>query len=114
MSDKLPKNRPFWQDLLIILGVDVVIVLALSLVFGRDSISALFFWSSIILLVVAVVPIFSDIGASAKALRKANKEETPIKGLTPEQLARADQGARTTYLFGLAGFLMFLLAILTG
>ena len=113
MKNWLFKERPFWQQFLLIIAIDVVIVFVLSLFLGFDIATNLFFISSILCLIVAVVPIFGDIGSSAKALRKTKKEGVMAKNEAQEKFAESEQGARITYLFGLAGILLFIASILT-
>jgi hypothetical protein len=96
------------------MGLDSLLV-ALGAVLLRSSgqISNLYFWSSIVLFILAVIPIFSEVGASAKATGKAIKEGKKVSVLLKEKRGDFDQGARTTYLYGLSGFTALFLSILT-
>jgi hypothetical protein len=105
--------RPFWQQFLIILGIDTFLVLLIALIL-RDpgQLSNLYFWSSIILFIIAAIPILSELGSSAriagKAIRKGEKVGEQLKVKQPA----FDRGARTTYAFGLAGLVTFILSFL--
>lgn len=106
--------RPFWQRFLIVMGVDTLIV-ALGALLLRSSgqISNLYFWSSIVLFAIAVIPIISEVGTSAKATGKAIKDGQKVGNLLKDKQGDFDRGARTTYLYGLSGFFALLLSILT-
>jgi hypothetical protein len=106
-------NRPFWQQFLIILGIDSALVLFISLIL-RDSgqLSNLFFWSSIILFIIAVIPILTELGSSARIAGKAIRKGEKIGEQLKEKQPTFDRGARTTYAFGLAGIVTFILSFL--
>ncbi len=105
------KPLPFWLDYLKVMGIDVAIVLLAGLLFGTPYFSNGFFLSSIVLMVIAVIPIFSDVGTSGTAIRKAKFESKPIQQRSAERAAKDLQNWRKTLLYGLAGFTAFLLAI---
>jgi hypothetical protein len=108
----LPK--PFWQRLLTILGVDSFFVLSGALLLrSLAQISNLFFISSIVLFTIAALPIFGEVGGRAKAISSALKDGEKVGARLKEKQAEFDQGARITYVFGLAGLIVFLLSILT-
>lgn len=117
MNPKLNPNqfntRPFWQQFLIILGIDVLLVLLIALLL-RDprQISNLFFWSSIILFIIAVIPIISEIGSSARVAGKAIRKGEKVGEQLKEKQPAYDRGAQTTYAFGLAGLVTFVLSFL--
>lgn len=106
-------TRPFWQQFLIILGIDTLFVLVVALIL-RDpgQISNLYFWSSIILLIIAVIPIFTEIGSSARIAGKAIRKGEKVGEQLKEKQPVFDRGARTTYVFGLAGLVTFILSFL--
>ena len=107
-------QRPFWQRLGIIIGIDILIVFIVALLMGNlRQITNLFFLSSIILFVIAVIPIATEIGSSAKIVGKSLRESQRIGTQLKDKKSEFDRGARTTYLFGLAGLITFLLSILT-
>ena len=64
---KQTKQRPYWQQYLIIMGIDILIVFVGSLLLGNiRQMTNLFSWSTFLLLIVAVVPIIFEVGTSAK------------------------------------------------
>jgi hypothetical protein len=105
--------RPFWQQFLIILGIDTLIVLLITLLL-RDSaqLSNLYFWSSIILFIIAVIPILTELGSSARIAGKAIRKGEKVGEQLKEKQPVFDRGARTTYAFGLAGLVTFILSFL--
>ena len=107
-------QRPFWLQYLMIIGVVTIIALIGSLLLGNiRQFTNLYFWSTLILFIIAAVPIFTEVGTSfkitGKALRGGEKAEDQLK----EKKTAFDRGAWTTYLFGLSGITTFILAILT-
>ena len=108
------KHRPFWQQYLIIMAIEILIVLVGSLLLGNiRQMTNLFFWSTIILLIVAVIPIIFEVGISAKIAGKAIKDGEEVGTQLKEKQSTFDRGARITYLFGLAAITTFLLALVT-
>lgn len=108
------KQRPFWQQYLLIIGIDSFAVLVVALVLRNlRQISNLFFISTIILLIIAVIPIFSEIGSSAKIVGRAIREGDKVGPILKEKQSIYEHGARITYLYGLSGFTTFLLSIIS-
>jgi hypothetical protein len=106
-------QRPFWQQYLMIIGIDTIIVFIGSLILGDlRQMSNLYFWSTLILFIIAAVPIFTEVGTSAKIAGKALKDGEKVGSQLKEKQPAFDRGARITYLFGLAGFTTLILAIL--
>lgn len=104
-------QRTFWQQLLLILGVDTVVVMLGALVFrDPDQISNFYFLSSIVLFIVAAIPIASEIAGSAKIAGKAVKDGEKVNALLKEKQVIYEQKAQTTYLYGLAGLIAFVLS----
>lgn len=107
-------ERPFWQLYLIILVIDTALVLFGSLLLGDiRQMSNLFFWSTLIMFIIAAIPIFFEIGSSAKLLGKALKDGEEVGSEMKEKKKTFDRGARITYLFGFSGITTFILAFLT-
>ena len=107
-------QRPFWQQYLMIMGIDTVIVFIGSLILGDlRQMTNLYFWSTLILFIIAAVPVFTEIGTSAKIAGKALKDGEKVGSQLKEKQPAFDRGARITYLFGLSAFTTFILAILT-
>lgn len=108
------KQRPFWQQYLLIMGIDTIIVFLGSLLLDDlRQMTNLYFWSTLILLIVAAVPILTEVGTSVKIRGKAIKDGEEVGSQLKEKQSSFDRGARITYLFGLAGITTFLLAFVT-
>lgn len=106
--------RPFWQQFLIILGLDTLVILLISLLLqDLGQISNFYFWSSILLLGIAVFPIITEVGTSAKITGQAVRKGEKAGPLLAGKKAEFDRGARITYLFGLSGLVTMVLSILT-
>jgi len=106
-------QRPFWQQYLMIIVIDTIIVFIGSLILGDlRQMSNLYFWSTLILFIIAAVPIFTEVGTSAKIAGKALKDGEKVGSQLKEKQPAFDRGARITYLFGLAGFTTLILAFL--
>lgn len=108
------KPRPFLQQYLLIIGIDTLIVFLGSLLLGDlRQMTNLYFWSTLILLVIAAVPILTEVGTSAKIAGKAIKDGEEVGSQLKEKQSSFDRGARITYLFGLAALTTFILAFVT-
>jgi len=110
----ITQPRPFWQQFLIILGIVTLTVLIMCLLMqDLGQISNLYFWSSILLFGIAAIPIFTEVGTSAKITGQAVRKGEKAGPLLAGKKAEFDRGARTTYLFGLSGLVTMVLSILT-
>jgi hypothetical protein len=108
------QHRPFWQVFLIVLGIDTVIVLVGALIIGNlEQISNLYFLSSIVLFIIAAIPIFTELGSSAKIAGKAVKKGEQVGPQLKEKQPIFERGAQTTYAFGMAGLAAFILSMLS-
>lgn len=108
------KRRPFWQQYLFIMAVDTIIVFLGALLLGNiQQISNLYFWSTLVLLVIAAIPIFIEVGTKVKSIGTAAKDSDEAAEKLKERQSKFDRGARITYLFGLASVTTFILAVLT-
>jgi hypothetical protein len=108
------QQRPLWQGFLIVLGLDTLVVLIGALVLGNlRQISNLYFLSSIVLFIIAVIPIVTEVGSSAKIAGKAVKEGEKVGPLLKDKQAIFERSAQTTYMFGLAGLAAFILSMLS-
>ena len=110
------EQRPFWQQYLLILAVVTIIALLGALLLGNiRQVSNLYFWSTLVLLIIAAAPIFFEVGSrvrsAGKSLRGSGEPED--QDLLKERQSKFDRGARITYLFGLAGITTFILAVIT-
>lgn len=111
---QIKPQRPFWQQYLMIIAVDTIMVFFGSLILGDlRQMSNLYFWSTLILFIIAAVPIFTELGTSAKIAGKALKDGEKVGSQLKEKQPAFDRGARITYLFGSAGFTTLVLAFLT-
>jgi hypothetical protein len=108
------RTRSFWQTFLIILGIDTLIVFAAVLFFhDLGQISNFYFLSSLILFIIAAIPIFSEVGATAKIAGKSLRSGEEAGPQLKQKKPVFDRGARTTYIYGLAGIITFILSMLT-
>ena len=108
------KRRPFWQQYLFIMAVDTIIVFLGALLLGNiQQISNLYFWSTLVLLVIAAIPIFIEVGTRVKSIGGVAKDSDEAAEQLRERQSKFDRGARITYLFGLASVTTFILAVLT-
>lgn len=111
---KQTEPRPFWQRYLIIIGIESLLVMIGSLILGDlRQITNLYFYSTIILLVIAAVPILTELGSSAKIVGKSLKDGEEAGTQLKEKKPQYDRGPRTTYLYGFAGLTTFILAIIS-
>lgn len=114
MSMKSIKERPFWQEFLIVLGITSSIVVFLSLIFGFSQLSNFFFYGTIVLLIISIIPMFSDFGTRRKALREVKKQGKFVKiEISDDHLEKERRGYRITFVYGLSAILTFILSILT-
>ena len=63
--------------------------------------------------IIAVIPIFFEIGSSAKLIGRSLKDGEEVGDDMKNKRKTFDRGARITYLFGLTGITTFILAFLT-
>jgi hypothetical protein len=107
-------EKPFWQLYLILLLLDTALVLIGSLLLGDiRQMSNLYFLSTMIMFIIAVIPIFFEIGSSAKLIGRSLKDGEEVGDEMKNKRKTFDRGARITYLFGLTGITTFILAFLT-
>ena len=109
-----PKPRPFWLDvLLIVAGVSVLGVI-LSLV-SNTILSNVYFISAFVCLLIAAVPIFTEIGGNTRTSMQARREgKMPREAIQNlEKAGKYSRGTRITFLFGISGFICFVLAFLS-
>lgn len=105
-------QRPFWQQYLFLIGIDTLIVLTAKLIFGGVQIASdLYFISSGIFILIAILPIFTEIGSNVRAASQLAKGQD-IKEINRLQEENLRFGTRITYLFGLVGLTAFLLALI--
>ena len=114
MKIKLQNPRPFWLDLLLLLAGTSVVGWLLSLV-SSVLLSDVYFVAAAVFLLVSAVPVFFEMGGNVKVSREARKEGRRLREAIQEkeQSGAYKRGTRITFLFGLCGFICFILAILT-
>ncbi len=108
------KTRPFLLDLLIILAAASVSGLLISLT-GLTSLSNCYFLATVMLWIVAAVPIFGEVGGNTKTSFQARKEGKKARDVILQQEAQGkySRGARITFLYGAGGFICLILAFVT-
>lgn len=110
----LVSPRPFWLNLLLILAlVTLVGVIGFLLTQQTTFISNTYFFGTLVLWVIATIPAFTETGGNFKIRLDARKTGQNAKELIRAQEEKYQRGGRVTFLFGLAGFLCFILAFLT-
>lgn len=115
MTEPAPEpapTRPFWLRYLQIMGIDSAIVFGLAWLLGDAlQVSNFYFLSSLVLFVIAVIPIFSEVGGNVRIVGRLGRGET-MRDIVQKQEKTAQRGAQQTYLYGLCGITAFILAIL--
>jgi len=97
-----------------IMGIDTIIVFLGSLLLGDiRQMTNLYFWSTLILMIIAAIPILTEVGTSVKIRGKAIKDGEKVGTQLKDKQSSFDRGARISYLFGVAALTTFLLAFLT-
>ena len=97
-----------------IMGIDTIIVFLGSLLLGDiRQMTNLYFWSTLILMIIAAIPILTEVGTSVKIRGKAIKDGEKVGTQLKDKQSSFDRGARISYLFGLAALTTFLLTFLT-
>ena len=107
-------SRPLWQQFLMLLAADTLLALLGALLLRNwVMVSNVYFISSGIFLIIAIIPVFTEMGSSVKLTGRALKKDEKVAELLKEKQSCYERGARTTYAFGLAGIAAFILAFLT-
>ena len=114
MKRILESPRPFWLNTLLLLASTSLIGLILSLI-SNISLSNVYFIAGTLFLLISSVPIFTEMGGNARSSRKAIKEgKNPLEYIQQqEKEGKYSRGTRITFLFGMSGFICFVLAVLT-
>lgn len=113
MKTKPPIARPFWLNLLLILGtVTLIALIGGTLIGGLAMISNLYFIGAVVLWIIAVIPIFTEVGGNTRITIKARRAGENPKELIQAEEGKYKRGSRITYLYGLSGFICFVLAII--
>lgn len=110
----LSTPRPFWLNLLLLVGgVTLLALLWYLLVQEVGVISNTYFIGAFFLWIAALVPAFDEMSGNIKIRAEARKTGKDAKPMYQAAEEKYQQGGRLTFLFGLAGFLCFVLAFVT-
>ena len=107
---KLPR---LFQILIILLLVSALVFLIAILLGNLRYVSNLYFYASILLLILAIIPIVLELISSGKLAGKAVRKDENVSELLKEKQKLYEQRANMTYIFGFSGILSFLLSIFT-
>lgn len=88
----------------------MLVVLGALILGDINQISNFYFISSVILLVIAAIPIVSEFGSSAKIAGKAIKNGQKVNTMLKEKQAIYQREAQVTYVYGAAGLITFILS----
>jgi len=106
--------RPFWLNLIMIVSSVTLIGIIWALIAQDiDAISNTYFLGTLVLWIVAVVPAFGEMGGNVKIRLEARKSGKNAKQMINAQEEKYQRGGKVTFLFGLAGFICFILAFAT-
>ena len=107
-------NLPRWLQTLIILAISSALVFLIAFLLGNIGyVSNLYFYATIILFMIAIIPIIFEILSSARIASKAVKKNEEVSDLLKEKQKIYEQRGNLTYVFGFSGILTFLLSIIT-
>jgi hypothetical protein len=76
-------------------------------------VSNLYFYASLLLFIIAVIPIILEIVSSGKLAGKAVRKDENVSELLKEKQKIYEQRANITYVFGFCGITTFVLSIIT-
>jgi hypothetical protein len=110
----LSSPRPFWLNLLLLVG-SVTLIGLIWYLFTQSAgaLSNTYFIAAFFLWIAALVPAFGEMGDHIKIRREARQTGKDAKPLLQAAEKEFKKGGRTTFLFGLAGFICFILAFVT-
>jgi len=107
-------NLPRWFQTLIVLAISSALVFLIAVWLGNlGYVSSLYFYATLILFIIAIIPIFFEILSSAKIASKAVKKNEKVSEVLKEKQKVYEQRANVTYVFGFSGIITFLLSIIT-
>lgn len=110
----LSTPRPFWLNLLLIVGgVTLIGFIWYVFVPNIGVLSNTYFLGAFFLWIAALVPAFGEMSGNVKIRSEARKAGKDAKPMIQAAEEKYQQGGRTTFLFGLAGFICFILAFVT-
>jgi hypothetical protein len=107
-------DLPRWLQTLIVLVISSALVFLIALLLGDVRyVSNLYFYATIILFMIAIIPIFFEIISSARIASKAVKKNEEVSDVLKEKQKVYEKRAKITYVFGFSGILTFLLSVIT-
>jgi len=116
-QDKRPSlfKLPRWLQTLIVLAISSALVFLIAVLLGDVGyVSNLYFYATLILFIIAIIPIILEIVSSGKIASKAVKKNENVSEVLKEKQKVYQQRADITYVFGFSGIITFLLSIITG
>ncbi len=103
-----------WKLVVIILILSSALVIIASLALGNIRyVSNLYFYCTLLLFIIAVIPIVLEIANSAKIASKAIRKDQQVSEILKEKQKTFERRANVTYAFGISGIGTFLLSIIT-
>ena len=107
-------NLPRWLQTIIVLAIFSALVFLIAVLLGNlGYVSSLYFYATIILFIIAIIPIIFEILSSAKIASKAVKKNEKVSEDLKEKQKVYEQSANVTYVFGFSGIITFLLSIIS-
>lgn len=105
---------PSWQQSLIVLVIVSALVFLLAVMLGDlGYVSNLYFYSTLGLLIIAVVPIILEIVSSGKIASRAIRKDENVSDVLKDKQKTFERRANLTYVFGISGIVTFLFSIIT-
>lgn len=101
------------QTLIILIIVSALVFIVAILLGNLRYVSNLYFYSSLFLLIIAVIPIILEIVSSGKIASKAVRKGENVSELLKEKQKIYERRANLTYVFGFSGIASFILSIIT-
>ena len=107
-------DLPRWLQTLIVVVIFSALVFLIALLLGDVRyVSNLYFYTTILLFMIAIIPIFFEIVSSSRIAGKAVKKNENVSDVLKEKQKVYEKSAKITFVFGFSGILTFLLSIIT-
>ena len=107
-------NLPRWLQTLIVLAISSALVFLIAILLGDlRYVSNLYFYATVTLFIIAIIPIILEIVSSGKIASKAVRKGENVSEVLKEKQKVYKQRANITYVFGFSGIIAFLLSIIT-
>jgi hypothetical protein len=101
------------QILIILLLVSALVFMVAVLLGNLGYVSNLYFYASLLLLILAIIPIVLELISSGKLASKAVRKDQNVSEILKEKQKLYEQRASLTYVFGISGIATFFLSIIT-